>query len=183
MVLSKLNIQKLVSQHTRGRYMFQILWVSGLISWLRHDYLHPGFYTWRKALLDLSKLHVPLCTYSLPGCTVCQPKSQASKSVESNLINFSLIIAVPFINVHLDCQPNILPSITANHVCSDSWKTLKSKLTTNGWFLTHNWKPSMPTTGTLCCFLGQDTLLSRCLSPPRCINGYRRNAGGNPAMD
>ena len=30
--------------------------------------------------------------------------------------------------------------------------------------------------------LGQDTLLSRCLSPPRCINGYRRNAGGNPAM-
>ena len=37
--------------------------------------------------------------------------------------------------------------------------------------------------GTLCCVLGQDTLLSRCLSPPRCINGYRRNAGGNPAMD
>ena len=32
------------------------------------------------------------------------------------------------------------------------------------------------------CF-GQDTLLSRCLSPPRCINGYRRNAGGNSAMD
>ena len=28
--------------------------------------------------------------------------------------------------------------------------------------------------GTLCCVLGQDTLLSRCLSPPRCINGYRR---------
>ena len=39
--------------------------------------------------------------------------------------------------------------------------------------------------GTLCCVLGQDTLhvLSWCLSPPRCINGYRRNAGGNPAMD
>ena len=37
--------------------------------------------------------------------------------------------------------------------------------------------------GTLCCVLGQDTLLSRCLSPPRCINGYWRNAGGNPAMD
>ena len=31
--------------------------------------------------------------------------------------------------------------------------------------------------------LGQDTLLSRCLSPPRCINGYRQNAGGNPAME
>ena len=28
MVLSKLNIQKLVSQHTRGRYTFQPLWVS-----------------------------------------------------------------------------------------------------------------------------------------------------------
>ena len=28
-------------------------------------------------------------------------------------------------------------------------------------------------------FLG--TLLSQCLSPPRCINGYRRNDGGNPA--
>ena len=26
----------------------------------------------------------------------------------------------------------------------------------------------------LCCVLGQDTLLSQCLSPPRCINGYRR---------
>ena len=25
----------------------------------------------------------------------------------------------------------------------------------------------------LCCVLGQDTLLSQCLSPPRCINGYR----------
>ena len=24
------------------------------------------------------------------------------------------------------------------------------------------------------CVLGQDTLLPRCLSPPRCINGYRR---------
>ena len=37
----------------------------------------------------------------------------------------------------------------------------------------------------LCCVLGQDTLLSRCLSPPRCINGYRRifNAGGNPVMN
>ena len=31
-----------------------------------------------------------------------------------------------------------------------------------------------PWPGTLCCVLGQDTLLSRCLSPPRCINGYRR---------
>ena len=28
--------------------------------------------------------------------------------------------------------------------------------------------------GTLCCVLGQDTLLSQPLSPPRCINGYRR---------
>ena len=44
---------------------------------------------------------------------------------------------------------------------------------------------SGPGRGTLCCVLGQDTfkLLSRCLSPPRCINGYRRHAGGNPAMD
>ena len=25
--------------------------------------------------------------------------------------------------------------------------------------------------GTLCCVLGQDTLPSRCLSTPRCING------------
>ena len=33
--------------------------------------------------------------------------------------------------------------------------------------------------------VGQDTSLSVswCLSPPRCINGYRRNARGNPAMD
>ena len=33
---------------------------------------------------------------------------------------------------------------------------------------------SEPWRGTLCCVLGQDTLLSQCLSPPRCINGYRR---------
>ena len=32
---------------------------------------------------------------------------------------------------------------------------------------------SGPSRGTLCCVLGQDTLLSRCLSPPRCINGYQ----------
>ena len=28
--------------------------------------------------------------------------------------------------------------------------------------------------GTLCCVLGQDTLLSQCISPSRSINGYRR---------
>ena len=27
---------------------------------------------------------------------------------------------------------------------------------------------------TLCCVLGQDTSLLQCLSPPRCVNGYRR---------
>ena len=32
------------------------------------------------------------------------------------------------------------------------------------------WSGFKPWTGTLCCVLGQDTLLS----PPRCINGYRR---------
>lgn len=37
--------------------------------------------------------------------------------------------------------------------------------------------------GTLRCVLGQDTLLPRCLPPPWYINGYQRNAGGNPAMD
>ena len=33
------------------------------------------------------------------------------------------------------------------------------------------------------CVLRQDTLLSQCLSAPRCINGYQQNVGGNPAMD
>ena len=28
--------------------------------------------------------------------------------------------------------------------------------------------------GSLCCVLGQDTLLSQCLSPPRSINGYQQ---------
>ena len=43
---------------------------------------------------------------------------------------------------------------------------------------------SSPGRGTALCVLAQDTLLSQCLSPPRCINGYRRNnTGGNPAMD
>ena len=36
------------------------------------------------------------------------------------------------------------------------------------------WSGFEPWPGTLCCVLGQDTLLSQCLSPPRCINGYRR---------
>ena len=41
---------------------------------------------------------------------------------------------------------------------------------------------SGPDRGHCVVFLG--TLLSRCLSPPRCIIGDRRNAGGNnPAMD
>ena len=30
-----------------------------------------------------------------------------------------------------------------------------------------------PWSGTLCCVLGQDTLFSQFLSPPRCINGYK----------
>ena len=29
------------------------------------------------------------------------------------------------------------------------------------------------------CVLGQDTLLSQCLTPPRSVNGYRRIVGGN----
>ena len=38
---------------------------------------------------------------------------------------------------------------------------------------------------TLRCVLEQDTLLSRCLSSPKCINRYAGyfNAGGNPAME
>ena len=42
-----------------------------------------------------------------------------------------------------------------------------------------------PWLGALCCVLGQDTLLSQNLSPPRCINGYSGefNARGNPAMN
>ena len=39
---------------------------------------------------------------------------------------------------------------------------------------------SGPGRGHCVVFLGKNT---RCLSSPRCINGYRRNAGGNPAMD
>ncbi len=38
--------------------------------------------------------------------------------------------------------------------------------------------------GVIVLCLEQDTLLSSFLSPPRCINGYRRNnAGDNPEMD
>ena len=36
---------------------------------------------------------------------------------------------------------------------------------------------SSPGQGTLCCVLGQDTLLSQCLPPPKCINGYLRIVG------
>ena len=37
---------------------------------------------------------------------------------------------------------------------------------------------------TLCCVVGQDTLLSQCLSPFRCINGTGGfDAGGNLGMD
>ena len=41
---------------------------------------------------------------------------------------------------------------------------------------------SGPGRGHCVVFLGK-TLYSRCLSPPSCINGHRRNAGGNPSMD
>ena len=37
-----------------------------------------------------------------------------------------------------------------------------------------------------CCVLGHDTLLPRCLSPPRCIYKWvpaKLMLGGNPAMD
>ena len=45
------------------------------------------------------------------------------------------------------------------------------------------WSGFEPWAGSVCCVLGQDTLLSQCLSLPRCINGYRDlNAGGNPTM-
>ena len=36
---------------------------------------------------------------------------------------------------------------------------------------------------TLCCVLGQDTLLSQCLSPRSCMGAGEFDAGGNPAMD
>ena len=38
---------------------------------------------------------------------------------------------------------------------------------------------SSPGQGTLCCVLGQDSLLSQCLPPPRSINGYQRIVWGN----
>ena len=43
---------------------------------------------------------------------------------------------------------------------------------------------SSPGRGHCVVFLGK-TLLSQCLSPPRCINGYPANLmlRGNPAMD
>ena len=34
--------------------------------------------------------------------------------------------------------------------------------------------------GILRCVHGQDTLLSQCLSPPRCIKGYRRFYSPHP---
>ena len=37
--------------------------------------------------------------------------------------------------------------------------------------------PGEPWSGTISCVLGQDTLLLRCLSPPRYINGYRQIVG------
>ena len=41
-----------------------------------------------------------------------------------------------------------------------------------------------PWLGTECCVLGQDTLLSQCLSPSRCINRVLvTDAEGNTAMD
>ena len=41
-----------------------------------------------------------------------------------------------------------------------------------------------PWLGTLCCVLGQDTLLSQCPSPPRCIRvPTNLMLGGNPAMN
>ena len=40
-------------------------------------------------------------------------------------------------------------------------------------------KPSKPWPRTLCCVLRQDTLLSRCLFPPSCINGYQQIVGEN----
>ena len=39
-----------------------------------------------------------------------------------------------------------------------------------------------PWPGTLCCVLGQDTLLLQCLSPPT-MGTDEFNSGGNPAMD
>ena len=31
--------------------------------------------------------------------------------------------------------------------------------------------------GSMCCVLGEDTLLSQCLLPPRSINGYTEKSG------
>ena len=44
-----------------------------------------------------------------------------------------------------------------------------------------NGSGSSPGRGHCVVFLGQDTLLSQCLSPPRSINGYRRFVGENLA--
>ena len=54
MVLSKSNIQKLVSQHTRGRYTFQPLWVSGPT-----QYLHQIRITFTNSQLRVQFINVP----------------------------------------------------------------------------------------------------------------------------
>ena len=38
--------------------------------------------------------------------------------------------------------------------------------------------PSLSLGWALCCVLGQDTSLSQCLFPPRCITGYWLNTAG-----
>ena len=38
--------------------------------------------------------------------------------------------------------------------------------------LVSEFEPAWPE--ILCCVLGQDALLSQCLSPPRCVNRYQR---------
>ena len=42
--------------------------------------------------------------------------------------------------------------------------------------------PGFESWPTLCCVLGQDTLLSQCLSLSWCMGTGKFNAGGNPAI-
>ena len=45
------------------------------------------------------------------------------------------------------------------------WSFISLKVSVGLWVQLSGFKPWL---GTLCCDFGQDTLLSQCLSPPRC---------------
>ena len=103
---------------------------------------------------------------------------QIFNTVEQLFREVFLSIFIFLVSSHIEIKPNKTLALKHAHLQGK----LKSRLTFNPGLTLNPFLTTQPCRSTgpgsapgrsLCCVLGQDTVLSQCPSPPRSVNGYQ----------